>query len=161
MSSVITVLAYKSSGEESCRGCVVESWDSDFELHTTKDIADAGVWLGRKKFSHSKEKNKSECEFTILIDGVGGEDARSLSWESVEDFEKREALVAEIEASSNKLFEHLVETEKKRKTDEESARHKRIQEELRQGELERLKQKLSPESLEADRQRLLELQKSV
>jgi hypothetical protein len=40
----ITVIAYKSSGSTSCRGCVMDQWESDQEIMTFGDRNNAITW---------------------------------------------------------------------------------------------------------------------
>lgn len=72
---VITVLAYLPSGSNTCRGCIMESWGSDFEFHVFSDdgvqspIADAVPVIAKYLRYGDQDDEYGSYRITLLLDG--------------------------------------------------------------------------------------------
>lgn len=64
-----TVLAYKSSGSTSCRGCTMDEWDSDFEFQVFDTAEDATKYASKFKAMNMNEEHLGSYDITFLIDG--------------------------------------------------------------------------------------------
>lgn len=64
-----TIVAYRPDGSNSCRGCVTDSWSSDFELRHTTDrrevVKDMAEFLYR-----NIDSDTDDWEITLLFNGV-------------------------------------------------------------------------------------------
>lgn len=69
--NVITVAAYASSGSDYCRGCHMESWDSQFAFEMFVDMIEAARVIAQKKFDneHRQKNRTSEWEIITMING--------------------------------------------------------------------------------------------
>lgn len=158
----ITIAAYRPSGVDTCRGCVMDSWDSDFEMKITDDPEQAIQYVADYYYQNSQMGRQSIYEVNILINGIGGENGEAMyvDWESDEEGEVREDLVRLIKNTARVRCDEKLLKEKQRKEELEAQQKRDRIEASRQAELARLSEKLSPEQLEKDRQRLQELQAS-
>jgi|SRR6478752_4598292 len=109
MTTVITILAYKSSGFHSMRNCVMDRWDSDFEMFTTIDEDAAVAWLGDMLVKNHDLKLGS-YEFTVLINGIESQDW--IDGETDEEQNARLVLHTKIVEEAKAVMAKAVEEEK-------------------------------------------------
>ncbi len=155
---MITILAYKRNGVETRRCCVIDRWDSDFEYFVTPSIEDATEWLGKKKCENHKSIQGS-YEFTILIDGV--DDNYWHDDDTEETREARDDVRYKIENDSELILKNAVVEEKAQLARKEAARVAGLASAAKARkvvELANIKARLSNDSIEADKARLLELE---
>lgn len=87
-----TIIGYMSSGEDTCRGCVMSSWSSDFEIYTTTDREEVVRRMADFNYSNLKATRSSgDWEVTLLFNGI---DAKSGDLE-IEDWEHADSLYRE------------------------------------------------------------------
>jgi hypothetical protein len=155
---IITILAYKPNGVETRRCCVVDQWDSDFETFTTVDPQAAANWLAQFLYDGpNAQKGTYEC--TVLINGV--DDNTWLDGEPEEDYDARQALIAQVTDEAAVALAKLVEEEKAAKARREAARVAGLASAAKArkvAELEQLRGRLSADTIEADRARLRALE---
>jgi hypothetical protein len=69
MKTVYTVLAYKEDNVDTCRGCVMDRWGSDFQYGVFDTIEEAAQFQFDVGKRAQYEKYEREHEFTILVNG--------------------------------------------------------------------------------------------
>ncbi len=94
-----TLIAYKSNSSDYCRGCLMASYGSDFELWTGTEVeALADRWASLLDRNRNRERGEDGFEITLLINGVPA------PYSYVEEFDKnqeaRDALWAQQEELS-------------------------------------------------------------
>lgn len=69
-----TIIAYKSNGEDSCRGHVMERWGSDFSIRVASGLKDAINIMSEYFLANLKTaRSQPDWEVTLLFNGVPGE----------------------------------------------------------------------------------------
>jgi hypothetical protein len=106
---IITIIAYKSNGNNQFRGHVSERWDSELEQHITDDVQDAIEWLGNMK-SQSLSLKFGHFEFTVLLNGIDNNDWHE--WDTEEERAERDEIHTRIVEESDQ-FAAKAEEEKK------------------------------------------------
>jgi hypothetical protein len=151
--SIITIISYKSSGYTTLRGCVVDTWDSDFEMKIFEDLEESIKYLGDQM--NCARSSRREYEYNILIDGKDEyyiyEDEDEAILKQVSDGARKylqEAIKAE-----NELIETSRQNEAKQKIEEKKHEKEKM--------LENIKKRISPESIEADRLRIKQLEEKL
>lgn len=96
-SMLYTLVAYKSNSSDYCRGCLMASYGSDFELWTGTELETlADRWASLLDRNRKMERGEDGFEVTLLINGVPA------PYSYVEEFDKnqdaRDALWAQQEA---------------------------------------------------------------
>ena len=69
MNKTYTVLAYKSSGSTSCRGCTMDEWGSDFEFQVFDDVDEAIKYAAGFKAINMNEDSYGSYDITFLVNG--------------------------------------------------------------------------------------------
>jgi hypothetical protein len=64
-----TLIAHKSSGSTSCRGCIMDQWDSDFELYYSSNATDVINTAVPYILINMKDEELGHYEVTILYNG--------------------------------------------------------------------------------------------
>lgn len=157
MSPFITVLFYMPSGATYSRGCLMDSWGSEFDTLLTRDPEEAIKRIGEAKIANHESKEGS-YEITILIDGVDDE-----FWvdEPAEADEARDALRNRIIAETNAIAQDYKDSAKKRAEQAERARVASLAaaaKRKKQAEIDDLRQRTDETTLEANRARLATLE---
>lgn len=67
MTDTITITAYRSDGIDTCRGCVMSSTSSEFEMEAFEEVKDAAKFIAR--FVHENKHNDTRglCEWQIVV----------------------------------------------------------------------------------------------
>jgi hypothetical protein len=128
-----TLIAYKPSSDDYCRGCHMASYSSDFEVFCTDNEEELlNKWLNIQKTKRTLDTNEAGYEITLLSDGKEA------------DYEERERLQDIIDkrfTEWSKEQDARDAEDKKRKEQEAVARERK--DDLRQ--LADLKKKLGVE----------------
>lgn len=123
----ITVLAYKSNSSDSCMGCTVARFSSDFQWKTSEDRAEIEKFLAGILFSNKRmERGESEYELTILFDGQDYWDNYDLDQmkDSIESAARKTADARELDYQRKKW---VAEEEKKKKAQAAQEQNERQQ----------------------------------
>jgi hypothetical protein len=73
---IITILAYKSDSEDTCRGCVTARYGSEFEFKSTMDRHEAAKFLSDFLFKDMhRGHGESSYDITFLFNGETGADS--------------------------------------------------------------------------------------
>ena len=65
-----TLIEYTSSGVDTCRGCVMDRWGSDFYISYFDEREELINYYAKKKVEETtRERNTGHIEFTVLING--------------------------------------------------------------------------------------------
>lgn len=62
-----TVIAYRESGEDTCRGCVMDRWDSGFDMRTFVDTDRAAEWASQ--FYYQNKIELGSYSLSYLVNG--------------------------------------------------------------------------------------------
>lgn len=96
-----TLIEYTSSGVDTCRGCIMDRWNSDFDISYFDDREKLIKYYAKKKAEEStRERNTGLIEFTVLINGrnefncIWNDDL--MAYELEDDFLKIENEVNEL-----------------------------------------------------------------
>ncbi len=154
MSNIITIIAYKSSGYRSIRGCVTDQWGSGFQMDVFDDIEEAIKCLGKLMVEdrHSKE---GEYEYHILIDGKD---------ESYIYEDEDEAIHKQVSDGAEKYLQDAIKAEEELIEISRQNEAKRVKEEQKQKkleELEILKIRVSEERINENRARIKKLEEEL
>ena len=110
---VITVLAYRPSGANYCRGCEMERWGSDFEFHVFSDdgvqspIADAVPVITKYLRYGNYADEYGSYQITLLLDG---QEFYCYSGDNEQD--KNHAITKKLLDDAKALAEHQRAAEK-------------------------------------------------
>ena len=68
---IFTLIAYKENAVDSCRNCVMERYDSDFQMEYSTSANDIALkWATIQHRAAHRNNRDTEYEYTLLIDGV-------------------------------------------------------------------------------------------
>lgn len=121
-----TIVCYRSDGDDYCRGCLMSSSSSAFDLHVVETADEAGLRIAQKHFDDRDPKRDRAVqgwEVTLLINGG----------DSYDDDEVAEEARACVEAAAEVHLQRMV--------DEEAARELAEKQRLEAVETEAQKQK--------------------
>lgn len=71
MADTITIIAYRSDGIDTCRGCVMERFSSEFDMGIFDDIKPAAVYYAKLVHSNkiNNQNGRSNWDINVLING--------------------------------------------------------------------------------------------
>jgi len=132
------LVCYKPSGEDTCRGCLMESWSSDFEIFkgNDNDATRIAEILGEKMFENTQHIRAPEWEFTLFIDGLEPYDCGDENWADIDNTHNNIFSKAELVCKQKKEEHEKKELAKAKKQFTEFSKQ---QEERDRAELARLK----------------------
>jgi hypothetical protein len=146
----ITVIAYRPDGVDTCRGCVMNTWGSEFDLNEFDDFDSAAIDIASRKHDdkYKKAYTASDWQITVLINGkvaLSDDFGRgSALTEGEEDALK--TLEGLIVHSGNVMEKNHQEAlaRKQRLAEEEKIREEAVAKERRRVQFENLKKEFEP-----------------
>jgi hypothetical protein len=153
MTDIITVIAYKENSVDTCRGCVMDRYDSDLEMFSSdkpEAVADFVANLQAKDLDHYSSFN-----FTYLINGrcfhydytyVGENLSEELDYDIFSD---QEEIITNIRQDANARTEVIAQQRqevKEREQKAEKAREQAIQKKREREQYEKLKAQFEGEN---------------
>ncbi len=121
------LVCYKPSGEDTCRGCLMERWDSEFELFKYDDVDNTIATLGQKMFENTQRGRAPEWEFTLFVDGLEPYDCVDNTWVDVDTAHKHIFTNAELVCKELKDQQEKKEILKARKIVADVAKNQEAQ----------------------------------
>lgn len=144
--TVYSVIAYRENGYDSCRGCVMERWDSDFQTCITIDFDEAATFIAQiRDKSLINPDRAGSYDFQVLIDGRDRDQCLGYTDAEYDDglCAADEKFVRDLNAEVDRLLATF-KAERKRVADEAAA------EKAKQAELARQQAKLVKEQKERE-----------
>jgi len=94
-----TIVVHKSSGSTSCRGCIMDQWDSDFDMDYFTESEHVVSRAVPYILTNMKDEELGNYEVTILYNGVPH---NYLDDENVPDLYKEACVIARQKANEYK-----------------------------------------------------------
>lgn len=120
---IITLIHYRPSASDYCRGCLMGRSDSEIEIVSFLTVAEAAASIANRRFlDRNVERSVAEYETTVLIDGWEQNDDRRPGFTEWWDQEPRPMDTwEEIDSVVRAEFMRLVGEEDERKRQAEEA----------------------------------------
>ena len=109
---VYSLIAYKHNNVDTCRGCVMDRFDSDFELRTTVNETELiEAWATLLKRNRDRERGDASYELTLLVDGADADLESELTGDDWDAWNAKNDLRIRFESAAQAAYEKRVETE--------------------------------------------------
>lgn len=110
--TVYSLIAYKSNSVDTCRGCVMDRFDSDFELQTTTEESElVARWAQLLKRNRDRTRGEGGFDITLLINGADADLESELAGDDWDAWEILNDLRNRLETEANAAYQALVAAE--------------------------------------------------